>query len=1073
MKNNPAVNDEIRLNTRFHPPAIGNHIKKQHLFNFLTKRKDRKIFFVHGKSGQGKSTLVHSFLLETGSPFLWYRVHEDDKNPVLFLSHLIRGIDPGVIQENQQIDLQFFLTFIKSRIKDQFYIVLDDFHHIEKSTESHETINLLIQSLPENIHCIIISSRTDSFACTKYRFEKQLVEIRDRDLVFTLEETGELIENIYEMNLDQKIINQLHSVTQGWITGIIFFLEYLARMGADEQADFFSYFFSEKRLLSIDEYFQERVMNELPEELAGILSKLCLFNEVTPDLLSHFAARKGRDFFKECINRNLYVNLNHELSESLTFHPLFSAFLCQVFTKLPEDEQKKSHEIAADYYLSEDRYEEAITHLFKSNQRRRGEEIFFTYAETLLNRGQHDSIINLLKYFSEKELEGKPLLAYFDGLVKNLQNPFSSRKKLLNLLPYFRKNKDCIRESKIYTELLMNYLFYQESKESVAELNQRAKEFINTCGKDIAAEKREILKALIALGGWWENPEKDEPYKIALHAEETSYKFQNDEAFICSRLVLSKIYINRGEFNDALNLLLKTEKIFDKTSPDHPYLALIRFFLSDTYFYIGQIEKGIQKTELALEDSPKGFAFNRYLELNLIIHYLYTEDFEKAESFFEAKRPKELGENLYLQYFWVYLFQMMIAYRNRNKRRAAYYCRRLMETENEYLLKPDYPFSYLALGEINIFLENYEEAQQYLEVFIQGRSKEYYPYPFATACGMLGYIAHMLGNKKEAENYFSQMREILEANLYRNLDICNPEFLRKIADISGIRIFTTFTRLGAEKETAKHTGETRHYDLEFRTLGLFQIFVKGKEIHQSTLARQKRVIDLLKLLIVYRDHGISKEVVYDTFWPRYSYKSARDNLNTVVYRLRKILGEGSDFISTDMNIIKLKEGAYITDADMFISLIAKGRSALNKKEPSQAIGYFTEAAELYKGDFLEAGLYLDAIRDEREKLHNDYRHLLFELIKLCLSEEDFQAALTWANRLLSIDPLCEPAYRLLMIASVFTENRSELTRIFEKLELNLAEQYNITPDKKTVKLKENLLSGIEPDQEMWLSEVIL
>ncbi len=1072
---------------RFKPPSLHKIKRKEHLLSFLEKRKERKVFLFHGKAGQGKSVLAGDFLTYIKAPFLWYRLYKDDQDPVTFLNHMMEGIEyvfslperksEDTITGNATAPLEERLRLIidtLSKIAEtHFFIVLDDFQNINSSETCCDVINLLIDNLPSHIHIVIISSTYPHLDFTGFRSEKELVELFDRDFGFSHEEVKELSREIYEINMDQNTLNRLMEISRGWITGITYLLEHLGKMSIDEQTEFLERFFQYKYLQSIDDFLREEVIEVLKPDIASLLIRTSLFDEITPEILYLFRGDEGAELFREIMASNTFLESGSDNSVSFTYFPLFSTFLERMFMELPESERNNAHLIAGNYYFRRSDIEKAIHHFFKSGHRSQGKEIFIGFADKLLDNGEYEATQRLLEYFTKQEIVQSPLLSYYDGLVMNLITPFSSRKNLLGLLPYFRKKKDYLREARIYTELLSNYLFYLESEESVNEITDMALEFLEYAGQALPAEKGEILNALVTLGNWWTDQNDNHPYEAALRAEETSFKFQNEEALLCSRLVLSKIYIHKGEFSDSLQLLLKTEKLFKKYPAKHPFLALIRFFLGDSYFYLGEIEKAIKETEVALESLHEGFAVTRFLKLNLIFYYLYTDEYEKAEAIFESERVKEIGENLYLQYFWVYLLQMLIAYRNENAPRAGYYCTRLMEKDNSYIMKQDYPFSYITISEINIYMENYDAAEEYLGIILDDKMDKENPYVYATVFSLLGYLHHLKGDLALAEQYFSRMEKILEEHRCRNLDICDPKLLQRIAKVSGCRMFESFPRLGVIEDDLQPTDKQEKHELEFQTLGVFRIFIRGKEIEQATLARQKRVIDLLMYILVFREHGISKEVVYETFWPRYSYKSARDNLNTVVYRLRKILGEGNDFIVTDMNIIKLKESAYTVDVDLFNRYIALGKAAESKKDLIAALNHYRKAQALYKGDFLKTEPYLDFIRDERENLKNTYKQLLITMTKLSLDTKQYIESLDWANKLISLDSLCEPAYRLLMIASVLTDNRSEITRIFNKLNTTLMENYNISPGVKTEKLKQTLLTQATPVPEFWRNETII
>jgi LuxR family maltose regulon positive regulatory protein len=214
-------------------------------------------------------------------------------------------------------------------------------------------------------------------------------------------------------------------------------------------------------------------------------------------------------------------------------------------------------------------------------------------------------------------------------------------------------------------------------------------------------------------------------------------------------------------------------------------------------------------------------------------------------------------------------------------------------------------------------------------------------------------------------------------------------------------------------------------------------------------------------------------VLYQLFWPGYLEKSSRNNLNTIAYRLRKILGEGAEYIATDANTIALNPDICTIDADDFEALMSLGKLELKRENKQGALSAFLKAKEVYQGDFLENDLYYDDIRDERENLKNSYLQLLTRLVKTYLDGGKAHQALELTKEIISKDPLCEPAYRLLMITSTLIGNRSEIPRILERLNAKLLRFYNIEADPKTIALKNNLLGGGTPTPPMWQAEILI
>ncbi|MFP4561673.1 MAG: BTAD domain-containing putative transcriptional regulator [Spirochaetia bacterium] len=1078
----------------FLPPSLEKTLRREHLISYLRQRSKRRVFLFHGMLGTGKSILAADFLSSETLPFIWINPTEECTSSADFLSLVFEaftrtvGIDsaapeppPGPKVEEEDLEIllkgvlesakKLSLEFSESSGKaPDIFFVIDNLDSRCGNRDFTDFLEYFIEELPREYHFILIYSSIPSGLLSNIRAEKELVELREEDFLFTERELADLAEAKYQLSLDGETIKRIGELTEGWITPCIYLFEELYLKDEETRSKILNHFFKTKRLTVLDAFFREHFSNHLDGKEFVHAVTLSVFDSFDSDLLRYFFDSEGEALLSKLLDRHLF--LLPAGTERYRYHPLLREYLAKLFSNRREEEKIPHYRAAAKYFTGKRETEKAVRFYASAGSLEEAKNHFIPLADELLETNSYGSLKTLLAYFPEEEKETDLYMAYYDGIVANLVKPFSSREKLLSLLDAFHRKKDYTREARIFSELLTNYLFYFEQEELINELIEKASAFIAEYKLKLEPSQCEILNTLIALGTGSVYPGREESFETALRAEETSYRFHNFEAFLCARLVLTKLYIDRGEFYESLDLLEKTERVFEDSEEAAFYKPLLSFFIGDAHFYLGEIDKAVDRTRKALGESNPTFAFRRFLELNLIYYLLYSEEVAEAEELFEGFRRKQIANNPYAQYFWIYLLQMLISYRKGNKLRAEYYCKRLMEDQNENLLRADFPFGYLSLSEVCLFLDKPEAVRIYLSRILDDTPPNSYPYPRATAEALAGLLAHKEGRKKEAAGRFASMAAILDAKGYRNLDICNPKLLLEIAEASG-KDFTSFHRYPRPKAVSTDPFKGKEVPFYFKTLGAFQIFQEGKEIPASVLTRQKRVIDLLKLILVFRKNGISKEVVYDVFWPRYSYKSARDNLNTVVYRLRKILSNDHELLSTEMNIIKLNEEFYAADVDDFLECLDRAKRAEKEANPSAAIELYETAAGLYTGDFLEGGFYHDYLRDERENLKNRYRQSLFSLARLCLKANRPQKGFEWANRLISKDPLCEPAYRLSMIASVAIGNRTAITRIYEKLDAALSEQYGIAADPKTVELKDRLLAGTPPSEMMWRNETVL
>jgi len=1064
------------------PPEVKKLQSRTRLYRYF---EERQVVIVDAGPGQGKTAAVYDFIKKEEKKCIWYRIKREDSDYRKFIERLesylviyhegrYQRIGTGRRNEKTPSDVAAgFIERVKNKLSEDLYLILDDFEYINDAVETCSVIEKILDSLSEKIKIIVLTRETPNLSLARIRSRKELTELKSKDLAFNRDDIHSLIYNLYDMSFDSIILERLIEVTEGWITGIIFLLERICCLSRKEGEHLLEEFLFSHSIPEIDDYFKTQIMPLLPEDRAQAITKISAATDFTPHLVEIVTGKSGFQLIKDLQRTNLFITALDPSSYRFTFNPIFRTFLFSELASLEPEVRKNNLTDIAAYFMDEDDPAKAVEYLCEAGEYENAKQQLVTFAEDLINSNEYESINEVLEFFPESMQEEDSYIAYYKAVVNNLMKPETSRKKLLKLLYIFKNSGDFNREASIYTVLLTNYFFFQTNAETVGNIINMAEEFLLSSEDKVITEQRELLKALIPLGQWWTGASKEKAFEIALRAEETSNRINNEEAFLCSRLVLSKIYIARGEFIAAKRLLKKTENLFCEGTFHlyRQYQSLSSFYLGDTYFYCGEISTAISQIHKALTNSSTEFAFRPYLELNLVYYNLYLNDIQKADALYEKLRENESGENLYLRYNFSFLFEMLLAYRNSNMHRAKYYCNRLLEEENIKLLQTDFPFSYLAIAETSIFTDGPEKCIEIIEELLDMITKEEYPYPYATATALCGYARHLTGDKSSAADFFSKMSKTITENEYTNIDICSPDLLREISTICKSNVFDNFPRLKHEKQYDNISNSK--YELEITTLGGFSVMVKGREISADLLGGQKRVMDLLKLLIVYRKNGVMKERIYELFWPRYSYKSARDNLNTIIYRLRKLLNDKDEFLSTDVNSIRFKENSVVTDVDRLLEYIHLGNEAEKNGNRETSVRMFTAAIELYKGDFLESDLYYDFIRDERENLKAKFRNLLFKMIQLSFNSAEFREGLEWAKNLIDADPLCEPAYRMLMIASSAVGNRSEIPRLFDKLNKKLQAYYKVTADERTVNLKNKLLGGTLPDESMWRNETII
>jgi len=162
--------------------------------------------------------------------------------------------------------------------------------------------------------------------------------------------------------------------------------------------------------------------------------------------------------------------------------------------------------------------------------------------------------------------------------------------------------------------------------------------------------------------------------------------------------------------------------------------------------------------------------------------------------------------------------------------------------------------------------------------------------------------------------------------------------------------------------------------LNIYMLGDFKIFLDDKPIENL---KSRKAREILKYLILNKGQKVSVYDLYDLFWPGFDDESARQNLNTTLYYIRKNLGLSSDELTLqeDFCLFSKSKDIYI-DLEEFLALSDEG---YKEKEINRRLFLFSKAVSLYKGELLQENIHDEWVREKREYLKRIYVDMLIEI----------------------------------------------------------------------------------------------
>ena len=371
----------------------------------LVEALDFPLTLVLAGTGYGKSTALAQ-LAQSIKPCFWYGISESERDPLLFLVHLISAfqlegemLGAGslrFLEDNGGWAVPGALTPLMNALTNQLsadaLLVLDDYHLVQHIPEVNALVRQLMQYRPPRLHLIISTRRMpEDLDLPRWRTRGLLNSITYQDLAFTSAEVEALLAGQHGYPISMQQAERLAEETEGWGIAIQLVWQRLQRESG----------------LALD-----KVLEKLPDNLEGLFDYLAL--EVLtrqPEDLQQFmlAASVLRrldapacDALLETSGSQAMLRRLHEGGlfleiiggESYRFQRLFQDFLR---ARLASDAlyERVLHQRAAAYFERTGIFEETVHHFLQAGEPDRAAGVILKFGEQMLRTGR----VNSLRYW--------------------------------------------------------------------------------------------------------------------------------------------------------------------------------------------------------------------------------------------------------------------------------------------------------------------------------------------------------------------------------------------------------------------------------------------------------------------------------------------------------------------------------------------------------------------------------------------------------------------------------------------------------------------------------------------------
>ena len=243
--------------------------------------------------------------------------------------------------------------------------------------------------------------------------------------------------------------------------------------------------------------------------------------------------------------------------------------------------------------------------------------------------------------------------------------------------------------------------------------------------------------------------------------------------------------------------------------------------------------------------------------------------------------------------------------------------------------------------------------------------------------------------------------------------------------------------------------------LTIRTLGRTKVESREGPIAGRWLERRSG--ELLKLLITERARVVHTDEIIESLWPG-AGPSGSANVRFAVHSLRQKLEPDRE--RSESSFVLARQGGYALDrdhigidVDVFERYVADGKSALADGDGAAAERLFSEAVDLYQGDFLADELYATWVLPERDRLRSLMSDALTALAESRSKVGDVAGQTKLMERLAAVQPYDMAIQRDVTELMLICGRRSDAVRHYQALRKRMMETFGEEPQFKLSDLR--------------------
>jgi LuxR family maltose regulon positive regulatory protein len=565
----PDTEQSLVLLSKLQPPQIKTHtLRRRRLIDHLSENLHKKLILLCAGAGYGKTTLLSQFISSKKIPYIYYHLERSDREPAVFFAYLIAGIRKFAPDFGKKVEklrnffnhpqhyldiiVGTFINEIIEHIKDDFYIILEDYHSLHSADLIDGILAYLLDHLPAHLHFVITTRTAPVFPLSGLRARGEIYELDNEQLRFTKEEIRRLFEQGHDVSfsIKESELNWVAEHSEGWPTSLRLMLQSSDYMKGIRTRGYLkrimeSYYRSQSNLFN---YFAQEIFSQETKEIKRFLVDCSLFEWLTPGLCKAVTgSRRSAEILDDLTTRNVFVFDIPGVGYRI--HHLFREFL---ISKLNDVErEKRIYERAARYYTRKNLLEEAIKYYLFAEDFNKAASIIERLGSEFIAQGRSSILLSYIEKIPKSIRIRRALLLmyYAQALTLSDSGRLDDARDSCLLAVKLLKTKKTGRKKYADALYRLGGIVLNQGKYNAAK--RWFKEALRVCPQSSSLTRASILNSIgsiyNAVGG--KNIHLAEPYfKKALKIVQRG-KYRDLEASILNNWAQTKMKM--GDLSDA------------------------------------------------------------------------------------------------------------------------------------------------------------------------------------------------------------------------------------------------------------------------------------------------------------------------------------------------------------------------------------------------------------------------------------------------------------------------------------------------------------------------------------------